>query len=132
MLTQWDIRDLSSSPGPTSTPDATFIYSTNIYWTPGTVLGVGDKSVDKRDQKNSYLIEKQWGEKTVNQCDKLIVKLPKYFMPAHYFLWEMRGLDQMVLEVPADLALRASLAPAASKPALFLGDRPLVCPVSGE
>lgn len=44
----------------------------------------------------------------------------------------MRGLDRMVLDVPADLALRASLAPAASKPALFLGDWPLVCPVSGD
>lgn len=84
MLTQWDIRDLSSSLGLASTPDITFIYSTNIYWIPSTILGVGNKSVDKRDQKNPFLIEKQWGEKTVNQCDKLIMKLPKYFVPAHY------------------------------------------------
>lgn len=30
------------------------------------------------------------------------------------------------------MALRASLAPAASKPSLFLGDRLLVHPVSGD
>lgn len=42
------------------------------------------------------------------------------------------GLDRTVLEVPAGPTLRAALVLATSTPALFLGDRPLVCPVSGD
>lgn len=65
--------------------------------------------------------------------NKLIMKTPKCLVPACYFLlWEIRGLGQMVLEVPADLAVRASLPPATSKPALFLRERVLVCSLSGD
>lgn len=38
----------------------------------------------------------------------------------------------MILEVTTGLALRAALVPATSRPALFLGNRLLVCPVSAN
>lgn len=61
------------------------------------------------------------------------MKTPKCLVPACCFLlWEIRGLGHMVLEVPADLAVRASLPPATSKPALFLGERALICSLSED